>query len=39
MEHVKLLMGEGMKNMDAVKACAKARGVGKNDIYKLVLDL
>ncbi len=38
-EHVKLLMDGGMTKMEAVKACAKARGVGKNDIYKLTVDL
>ncbi len=39
LEHVKSLMDGGMSKMDAVKACAKARGESKNNIYKLVLDL
>ncbi len=32
-EHVALLMDGGMSKMDAIKACAKARGVAKSVIY------
>jgi 16S rRNA (cytidine1402-2'-O)-methyltransferase len=32
-EHVELLISEGMSKMDAIKACAKARGVAKSVIY------
>jgi len=35
-EHVAMLEESGMKRMDAIKACAKARGVPKNEIYNLV---
>lgn len=32
-EHVELLISGGMSKMDAIKACAKARGVPKSTIY------
>jgi len=35
-EHVALLEESGMKRMDAIKACAKARGVPKNEIYNII---
>ena len=35
-EHIAMLEESGMKRMDAIKACAKARGVPKNEIYNLV---
>ena len=34
-EQVELYMAGGMSKMDAIKKCAKERGVPKNDIYKL----
>ena len=34
-EQVELYMSGGMSKMDAIKKCAKERGVPKNDIYKL----
>ena len=34
-EQVELYMDRGMSKMDAIKKCAKERGVPKNDIYKL----
>ena len=34
--HVALLEASGLSRMDAIKAAAKARGVGKNEIYRLV---
>lgn len=36
--HVAFYMQSGMSKKDAVKACAKDRGVAKNDIYQQVLD-
>lgn len=33
MEHVELLISGGMSKMDAIKACAKARGVPKSIVY------
>ncbi len=35
-EHIAHYMDEGMSKMDAIKACAKDRGVAKNEIYKIV---
>ena len=35
-EHVAMLEKSGLSRMDAIKAAAKARGVGKNEIYKIV---
>lgn len=35
-EHVAMLEESGLSRMDAIKAAAKARGVGKNEIYKIV---
>jgi 16S rRNA (cytidine1402-2'-O)-methyltransferase len=32
-EHVSLLMENGLSKMDAIKACAKARGVAKSVVY------
>ena len=37
-EHVAFYVNGGMSKKDAVKACAKDRGVVKNEIYKQVLD-
>ena len=37
-EHVAFYMNSGMSKKDAVKACAKDRGVVKNEIYQQVLD-
>lgn len=31
--HVARLMAEGLGKMDAIKACAKARGIPKNEVY------
>ena len=33
-EHVEFYIEKGMKKMDAIKSCAKDRGVAKNEIYK-----
>ncbi len=33
-EHVDFYEKQGMKRMDAIKACAKDRGVSKNEVYK-----
>jgi len=33
-EHVDFYEKQGMKRMDAIKACAKDRGVAKNEVYK-----
>lgn len=33
-EHVEFYEKQGMKRMDAIKACAKDRGVAKNEVYK-----
>ncbi len=33
-EHVELLIASGMERMDAMKACAKARGISKSEVYK-----
>lgn len=35
-EHVALLEGEGMSRMEAIKACAKKRGVPKSVVYDAV---
>jgi len=35
-EHVALLEESGLSRMEAIKAAAKARGVAKNDIYKII---
>ncbi len=33
-EHVEFYSSKGLSKMDAIKACAKDRGVAKNEIYK-----
>ena len=33
-EHVEFYIQQGLKKMDAIKSCAKDRGVAKNEIYK-----
>lgn len=33
-EHVEFYIQQGCKKMDAIKSCAKDRGVAKNEIYK-----
>jgi len=33
-QHVEFYISQGDKKMDAIKKCAKDRGVPKNDIYK-----
>ncbi len=33
-EHVEFYEKQGMKKMDAIKMCAKDRGVSKNEVYK-----
>lgn len=33
-QHVEFYLQQGMKKMDAIKSCAKDRGVAKNEIYK-----
>ncbi len=38
-EHVAMLMEGGLGKMDAIKACAKARGVPKSVIYNEINDL
>lgn len=35
-EHVEHYVGEGKSKMDAIKACAKDRGIAKNEVYKAV---
>ncbi len=35
-EHVEYHIGLGLSKMDAIKACAKDRGIPKNDVYKAV---
>ncbi len=35
-EHVAHYVGEGKSKMDAIKACAKDRGIAKNEVYKVV---
>ncbi len=37
-EHVRHYMNSGMSKKDAIKACAKDRGVPKNDIYMKFVD-
>ena len=37
MEHVQYYVDSGMGKSDAIKATAKDRGVGKSDIYNLVM--
>ena len=36
-EHVEFYEKQGLKRMDAIKACAKDRGVPKNQVYKELL--
>lgn len=36
-EHVEFYVAQGMKKNDAIKAVAKDRGVGKSEIYNLVM--
>lgn len=33
-EHVEFYENQGMRKMDAIKACAKDRGLAKNEVYK-----
>ena len=33
-EHVEFYENQGLRRMDAIKACAKDRGVAKNEVYK-----
>lgn len=33
-EHVEFYENQGLRKMDAIKACAKDRGVSKNEVYK-----
>lgn len=35
-EHVEHYIAEGKSKMDAIKACAKDRGIAKNEVYKIV---
>ena len=35
-EHVEHYIAEGKSKMDAIKACAKDRGIPKNEVYKTV---
>lgn len=35
-EHVEYYTGQGKSKMDAIKACAKDRGLPKNEVYKAV---
>ena len=35
-EHVEYYISEGKSKMDAIKACAKDRGIPKNEVYKTV---
>ena len=35
-EHVAYYIGEGKSKMDAIKACAKDRGIAKNEVYKVI---
>ena len=35
-EHVEYYISEGKSKMDAIKACAKDRGMAKNEVYKVV---
>ena len=35
-EHVAHYVNEGKSKMDAIKACAKDRGMAKNEVYKAV---
>lgn len=35
-EHVEHYVSEGKSKMDAIKACAKDRGIPKNEVYKVV---
>lgn len=37
-EHVQMYMDKGFDKKEAMKACAKDRGVGKRDIYKALLE-
>jgi len=34
--HVAYYMSEGKSKMDAIKACAKDRGMAKNEVYKII---
>lgn len=35
-EHVEHYISEGKSKMDAIKACAKDRGMAKNEVYKII---
>ena len=37
MQHVQYYLDSGMGKSDAIKAAAKDRGVGKSDIYNIVM--
>ena len=34
--HVNYYVEQGLKKMDAIKACAKDRGLPKNEVYKII---
>ena len=38
-EHMDLYLNQGMNQKDAMKAVAKDRGIGKRDVYKMLLEL
>lgn len=38
-EHMDLYLNQGMTQKDAMKAVAKDRGIGKRDVYKMLLEL
>ena len=38
-EHLQKYIGEGMSKKDAVKAVAKERGIPKQEVYKISIDL
>ena len=35
-DHVEFYVNQGMKKMDAIKSCAKDRGLPKNEVYKII---
>lgn len=35
-EHVRMLIDEGLSESDAIKKCARLRGVNKNEVYKVI---
>ena len=38
-EQVEYYISQGMTKMEAVKACARERGVAKNEVYKAVVGI